>query len=381
MNRLESVGAEAPSFWSRIPQVVLGPWPLRPALLWIMTLVVFQYASATELAGTESSLFRASRDIPVNLALATLMVAPLGIIKLVHRRVTGTDALTRKGYLGAVLFTGVWAGSVRFITSGEPLAENGDSLAYYLVRSIIFVVALHSVLGVSDARLRGQIRRADEATALVVSQRAAVLQAEERARRTVAGFLHDRVQAGLVSIMLQLRLVQRQTDEATAAHLGAVIEDMERMRVEDVRSASRQLSPDLESTGLDHALGDLAATYAPGMQVTIDQAVTDAGWRRLSGGAADGRLAAYRIVEQGLLNAAAHGHANVVRVDVRETPAELVIAVRDDGRGLPSDGWVRGSGTAIIDSWIGSLQGSWVLERRGSETVLEAVLPARHSHE
>jgi signal transduction histidine kinase len=70
--------------------------------------------------------------------------------------------------------------------------------------------------------------------------------------------------------------------------------------------------------------------------------------------------AIYRVVEQALLNAASHGHAS--RVDVELSIAadgSLTIAVVDDGRGLPRGEIVRGSGTAIMDAWCAVARGSW----------------------
>ena len=71
-------------------------------------------------------------------------------------------------------------------------------------------------------------------------------------------------------------------------------------------------------------------------------------------------VAIYRVTEQAILNAAAHGSAS--RVDVSLTmpaPVTLMLSVSDDGRGLPPPPISRGAGTAIMDAWCAVAQGSW----------------------
>jgi len=54
-------------------------------------------------------------------------------------------------------------------------------------------------------------------------------------------------------------------------------------------------------------------------------------------------LSAYRIVQEGLTNALKHGSARHADVEVRYDHGELLIEVRDDGRGPgPSDGLGHG---------------------------------------
>ena len=89
--------------------------------------------------------------------------------------------------------------------------------------------------------------------------------------------------------------------------IDAALADLERVRAEEVRTASRRLSPHLTRVTLDTALRDLAAAYRPGM--TGNVWVAEDAASRLRTSDVTRATGLYRICEQGLLNAAVHGHA------------------------------------------------------------------------
>ena len=92
----------------------------------------------------------------------------------------------------------------------------------------------------------------------------------------------------------------------------------------------------------------------------------------LAGDSGEQPLALYRIIEQALLNAAAHGHARHVDISLTQTSGELRLAVDDDGQGLPAT-ITQGTGTAIITSWVGVTGGTWSLapgDQQGTRLVV-----------
>jgi nickel-type superoxide dismutase maturation protease len=102
-----------------------------------------------------------------------------------------------------------------------------------------------------------------------------------------------------------------------------------------VRCARRHLSPDLQRIGLETALRELSDAYRPGMSVTsvLAKSCTD---RPASESASTQTTAVYRIFEQGLLNAAVHGHASECSSVVSESESHRVIPkLRDNGVGSP----------------------------------------------
>lgn len=341
----------------------------------VISFMVFQYASGV-LATSQSDLLGGGLNaVPVNVLRAATISVLFTLLPLFHRRFTGGKQIGRLGYLVIMLLTSIGVGTTRFILDRETVDASAMLYVGFVLRAFITLTFVNSALGIADARLRREIRQKDHALELVQSQRSAVLEAEEHARQSIASLLHDRVQAGLVAAMLQLRQLNRFLDPESAATLSSVIADLESMRTRDVRAASRRLSPDLRNVTLSQALKVLAATYEPAMRVSIDLTAIDI--EGIDPALTDGqqkpfRLGLYRIIEQGLLNAAIHGHAENVTVLALQDDVGFVVSVRDDGIGLGDGVSVPGSGSAIIDAWTAALGGTWSLQEANPGAVLTA---------
>ena len=113
------------------------------------------------------------------------------------------------------------------------------------------------------------------------------------------------------------------------------------------------LTPNLEAGSLQSALEVLLEQYRASMDVSLHIDVTT---EELN---AESLLGIFRIVEQSMLNALVHGPANRVQISIT-TNAEGVteIIVSDDGPGVAVESLTAGVGSAIIDSWVGILNGS-----------------------
>ena len=159
-----------------------------------------------------------------------------------------------------------------------------------------------------------------------------------------------------------------------SARLESVIADLEAIRTQDVRSASRQLSPDLRNITVTQALKVLASTYEPAMRTTVDvDALEEAAQLREPQDPL--RLGAYRIIEQALLNAALHGGATSVSVSSERLGDELRFTITDNGRGLGSEPITPGAGSTIIDAWAAAMNGSWSIEGNPSGTTVTIRVP------
>jgi signal transduction histidine kinase len=169
------------------------------------------------------------------------------------------------------------------------------------------------------------------------------------------------VQTDLVSIGLRIRAAVASGSEVLVADVDDALADLERVRAEEIRGASRQLSPNLEYVTLDAALRDLAKAYRPGMVITIH--VSDAAARELAHQDQKScSIGLYRICEQGLLNAAVHGHATECSVHISLSARNnLELEVRDNGVGLPAGAITPGMGSTVISAWAEGLGGEWSL--------------------
>lgn len=359
---------------AEVAQVILGPWPIRPVLIGFISFAVFQYASGAAAVAQNEALIPAAMGLPVNIARGIAVALILGLMLRVYRRITGRIELTRTGYLVIVILTGVSAGMTRYLTTPDIVERYPGQWIFSLVRGVVTFMILLSALGVADSRLLRQIRQTDAALDLVRTQRSAVLEAEERARQSIATILHDRVQAGLVASTLQLKQLANSLKGEEAARLESVIADLEAIRTQDVRSASRQLSPDLRNVTVTQALKVLASNYEPAMLTTIDVGtLEEEAHRRPPGDPLS--LGAYRIVEQALLNAAVHGGATQVSVAAHHDGDDLVLTIHDDGRGVGKDPVTPGAGFAIIDAWASATGGTWAVDGSSTGTDVTVRLP------
>ena len=373
-----------------VVRFVLGPWPFFP---WVMFTIGFifwflqnmqvsllgQYDSCrfvclevpTQFAPAISGQYgdEGLRPFDPILVFGNALITSLAIALILwgFSRVLPKDAEgcpSRGPYLLALLVASVVGGLLRIFVLSPVLDSTPGILAEGIVpntaRMFLSITLVQSISGMLTLRYARQTAVATAALETVVQQQRLVVEADERARRGVAEFLHDRVQADLLVVAMELRAVSLESDPQLSGRLDHAIGELERIRSSEVRSAGRRLSPAFGSVGLDTALQDLADSWDPALRVrvSIDSASRDV----LLHGAAprDLLVAVYRVTEQAILNAAAHGRAS--RVDValtRPSSGMLLLAVTDDGRGLPAGPVARGAGSAIMDAWCAVAHGSW----------------------
>lgn len=379
---------------------IIGPWPLLPGatfatmtvFLWMQNLYIAlfvpEYANCSlscvrlptglfpgVLEGVNALEDRKPVDL-IGLMLNGLIAASAGaLVLLLGKRMLSLRFFDRPRATSYIFFISLAAVSLTLtrlsIFAPQPEFPEPRAVITNCVRVIVVLLIVHSLLGRFAKRYENARLAAETALQEVRRQQALVIEADEKSRREVATFLHDRVQAGLLVIAMRLRAAANNFGSDNEP-LEIAIKELEQLRSDDVRGASRRLSPDFASVGLDAALADLAASWKEAMSISI-----------YFDGEAHARLheepdnryvtAIYRIVEQALLNAAAHGKANVVEISVT-CNSHLQVTVSDNGVGLP-DSYEPGAGSAIIDAWVSSLKGSWSLEANEQRTVLQASWP------
>jgi signal transduction histidine kinase len=371
-------------------RVVLGPWPFFPWVVFgaVFLLILLQNVQVS-LLGTLSRCRYSCVRLPEQFTPSIIGeygesgVSPIDVVAVVGNAIAaaGASAIVlavasrylrkdqfgspaRAPYLAAMLLAAFVGGLARvYILS--PLFLSTPSLSAVgivptTIRAFIAITFAQSLAGALTLRYARQAAVATAALETVKTQQQLVVEADERARRGVAEFLHDRVQADLLVVAFELRACLDGADPSTQKRLEKAIAEIERIRSSEVRSASRRLSPAFGSVGLDTALQELADSWSSVLRVRL---TFDLGSRTLlmGGGVSRDLLTAiYRVVEQALLNAAAHGQARRVDVSLSMPASDaLELLMTDDGRGLPRGEVVRGSGSAIMDAWCAVARGSW----------------------
>jgi signal transduction histidine kinase len=200
----------------------------------------------------------------------------------------------------------------------------------------------------------------------------------EEIRRELARELHDRVAETLTTMLIELENFKvEQTGRQGALRQLDELQESTR----DVLSNLRRVLFDLRGeTGIDEGFADavhaLLARFQERTHVNADLSVSPSWPSRLRSHAA---LNIYRIVEEALTNVRLHSGAE--RVDVAlglRHDSNLVVEVKDDGRGAESGAGVRQPGMGFIGMKERAAILGGILEVEsvfGGGTTVRAILP------
>lgn len=243
--------------------------------------------------------------------------------------------------LGLVRGARIWVyGALALGWSAVLLLGGSSGLDWHPARIVGTTLAVGILIIIGES-IRHRRQRARERWQRIREQRA---RAEREERVKIARDLHDVIAHSLSQISVQagvgLHLMDAQPDQARSAleHIKATSKDA----LDDVRGVLGMLRGD-----------DAPLTPAPGLDdiAELIETITavDTSLEQRTNGAIPETVqqAAYRIVQESLTNVVRHAHATTARVELRhgrrEARGELVISIRDDGRG-----GARESGNGVL---------------------------------
>lgn len=166
-----------------------------------------------------------------------------------------------------------------------------------------------------------------------LSDRLLVVQEQERAR--IAREIHDDLGQSLTALKMDVGglLKTSQLSESAGPVIGRIRRTLDNT-VSAVQRISAELRPaTLDDLGLAAALESEARLFEERSGIECDLSLPEEA-------AIDGDLASaiYRIVQEALTNVARHADATRVEIRLRSRPDELLLEIRDDGRGItPSE--------------------------------------------
>jgi two-component system NarL family sensor kinase len=201
------------------------------------------------------------------------------------------------------------------------------------------------------------------------------IEASDLERRRIARDLHDDVIQDLAGLSYameaeEMRSKPEQRSLFTQAH--SILQD----NVRTLRAMTRELYPsNLEQMGLPTALSRLADPLRQaGIQVTINGGAVDDMTR-------DESAMFYRVAREAFVNIRKHAHAESVELSIDETDDDMVLLIKDDGRGFDTqsgapDGHI---GLQLMRDTIEDAGGRLdVVSIPGRGTVVEARLANHH---
>jgi len=207
-----------------------------------------------------------------------------------------------------------------------------------------------------------------------------LLKISEREKLVISQELHDGLcqnlagTAMMVSILARGLATRGDKDAESAKQICALLNSS----VHEARNLSHGLHPvGPEGEGLMNALADLAGTVANLFHIrcifSCPKPVI------LENGAASTHL--FRIVQEAINNARKHGEADEVKISLSNTAKGVVLTIRDNGVGIPSDlSRKRGMGLKSMGYRAAEI-GATLSVRRGARkgTVVSCSLPTRES--
>lgn len=169
---------------------------------------------------------------------------------------------------------------------------------------------------------------------------ASALAAQEAERQRIARELHDEIGQSLTVALLRLkRVVDRSPEELRDDVHNA--QETVRGCLDEVRGIARRLRPDvLEDLGLHSAITALCHDFSHTAGFDVAREV-DPDLPRMDPNV---ELVCYRIAQESLTNTLRHAHASSVRLQLDAAGEEVVLWIRDNGRGgvLAEGAGIRG---------------------------------------
>jgi two-component system, NarL family, sensor histidine kinase UhpB len=196
----------------------------------------------------------------------------------------------------------------------------------------------------------------------------------EEERRLIAHELHDEFGQSVTAIRSLAQAIAGQSSQPQLQEAARLISEEAARLYDAMHGLIPRLAPAaLETVSLSEALEGLVRDLQrrhPSVMLTLRHDLA-------SNPAPGVSLAAYRVVQEGLINALRHAHASHIDVELRTERRNLTVTVTDDGVGL-SDDWSRPGhyGLQGLGERVGHLGGKLTLRKQEARgTLLAAEIP------
>ena len=219
-------------------------------------------------------------------------------------------------------------------------------------RRLLSDLARQAGVAVSAVRLTDDLQRSRER----------LVRTREEERRRLRRDLHDGLGGQLAGLTVQTGLLRKliRSDPAAADALAGELREELRAAIADIRRLVHGLRPPaLDELGLPGAVQRLAersGADGAGPRVTVE---VDGNLPALPAAV---EVAAYRIAQEALTNAARHSGAQHCSARVTVDGPDLLVEITDDGAGLPATGLVPGVGLSSMRERAAEMGGECVVD-------------------
>jgi two-component system sensor histidine kinase UhpB len=306
-------GREAPAWFTHL----LAPAPARQVF------TLGDGAQVVIAAQPSRAILDAWDDLARLLAIAAVMIAALGGLAfwLVDRALAPFPVI---------------ADGLERLQQGE-LGFRLPPLRGYEAHAI--GAAFNRMAQAMEDKVRAEREAHEARTRLEEGRELALLveQSVEEERHLIAHELHDEFGQSVTAIRSLAMAIATQSGEPGMSETARLISD-EAARLYDAMHGliPRLAPPSLDTLGLAESLETLVRDWQrrhPSPRLSLrHQVPSDLG--------TSVTLAAYRVVQEGLVNAVRHAHAQHVVIEVSSADGRMIVSVSDDGVGLPEN-WSR----------------------------------------
>jgi signal transduction histidine kinase len=210
---------------------------------------------------------------------------------------------------------------------------------------------------------------------------ARILELQDVERRRIARELHDSVGQYLAGLKLSLGRLQRSEAEPGQQALLSESLDLTDRAIVEVRTISHLLHPPLlDELGFHSAARWYAEGFAKRSGVKMELKFTEIVQRLPK----EIELALFRVLQESLTNIHRHADASQVDISVDCTDYDVVLCVRDNGRGIQRTvldrfhaGEAGGIGLSGMRERLAELGGTLEVDSRRGGTEIRATLPTR----
>ena len=211
-----------------------------------------------------------------------------------------------------------------------------------------------------------------------------LLRTQDEERRRIARELHDVTAQSIGLLMLNLAQVQQASsamDEDTKDKLAESMSFAEQA-LKDIRTLSYVLHPPLlDQAGLVTALRWYVKGFTERSGVKVNFNEDSNNGHRMP---PEVEYALFRIVQESLTNIRRHTNSETADITITRTPVEVLLSIRDQGKGMKLSLPRNGDGAASIGVGISGMRhrvkqlgGELLVDSDGDGTIVTAKVPVR----
>ena len=336
----------------------IGPYPYNPTLIFLVLTVAYFSKFTPAILNEPRGIARWS-TAPVVFALAAFPSFVFALVAFLIQKYRKWSSSNLFYYILEIAFGQTFL--FIFAPIIQKILKNRYHFSYqapliqtpgFFIGCLFLVLFSMIVMHRAERTIITRLAIADQLVTKLEQDREDLVGADEAVREQTSRFLHDRVQSDLMVVAMKLKTISGKSTEDINEVIERSIMRLENTRTTDLKNLVQILAPNFEVGGLKLAINTLALQYQSSMkvEVRVDDKSEHLSQKKL--------LAVFRIVEQSLINSLVHGPAQHVDISVNRNEngvTELVIS--DDGPGAVVEDILNGTGSAVIESWVGIIGG------------------------